>query len=224
MERYLNTELKREFPAIGEDIKVMSARTGEKISITVAVAVVDKYIADKEEYISTTQTIRERLSDYAQKHTSREVKVELNTADDPDGGIFYLTVTGLSMENGDDGSVGRGNRVNGLITPYRPMSMEAAAGKNPVTHVGKLYNILSHRIARAIVDASGGDILEAHVWLQSQIGKPIDQPKTASIKVIPSEHSGIEKAKKLAYQIADEQLENISDLTQLIVDGKISVF
>jgi len=32
--------------------------------------------------------------------------------------------------------------MHGLITPYRPMNMEATAGKNPVTHVGKLYNIL----------------------------------------------------------------------------------
>ena len=44
---------------------------------------------------------------------------------------------------GDDGQVGRGNRANGLITPYRLMSIEAAAGKNPVTHVGKLYTVLT---------------------------------------------------------------------------------
>jgi S-adenosylmethionine synthetase len=49
----------------------------------------------------------------------------------------YLTVTGTSAEAGDDGEVGRGNRVNDLITPYRPISLEAAAGKNPVTHVGQ---------------------------------------------------------------------------------------
>jgi S-adenosylmethionine synthetase len=42
-----------------------------------------------------------------------------------------LTVTGTSAENGDDGQVGRGNRINGLITPYHPMSLEATSGKKP---------------------------------------------------------------------------------------------
>jgi S-adenosylmethionine synthetase len=32
------------------------------------------------------------------------------------------------------------------------MSLEAAAGKNPVTHVGKLYNIAAHDIAQTIVE------------------------------------------------------------------------
>lgn len=71
----------------------------------------------------------------------------MNVSDTGSAQDSYLTVTGLSAESGDDGQVGRGNRVNGLIAPYRPMSLEAAAGKNPVTHVGKLYNIIAMRIA-----------------------------------------------------------------------------
>jgi S-adenosylmethionine synthetase len=71
----------------------------------------------------------------------------VNVSDTGSAQDSYLTVTGLSAESGDDGQVGRGNRVNGLIAPYRPMSLEAAAGKNPVTHVGKLYNIIAMRIA-----------------------------------------------------------------------------
>jgi S-adenosylmethionine synthetase len=38
---------------------------------------------------------------------------------------------------------GRGNRVGGLITPCRPMTLEAAAGKNAAMHVGKSYSIVS---------------------------------------------------------------------------------
>lgn len=67
----------------------------------------------------------------------------VNTADDPDSGYVYLTVTGTSAESGDDGQAGRGNRANGLITPFRPMTLEAVAGKNPITHVGTLYNVLA---------------------------------------------------------------------------------
>jgi S-adenosylmethionine synthetase len=42
-----------------------------------------------------------------------------------------------------DAQFGRGNRINGLITPCRPMRLEAAAGKIPVTHVGKIYNVMA---------------------------------------------------------------------------------
>ena len=101
----------------------------------------------------------------------------------PENGNYYLTVTGLSAENGDDGSVGRGNRVNGLITPYRPMSMEASAGKNPITHVGKMYNILANWIAADIVKEASGDVLEAQVRILSQIGRPISDPQTCSVQL-----------------------------------------
>ncbi len=35
-------------------------------------------------------------------------------------------------------AVRRGNRSSGLITPFRPMTPGAVAGKNPVTRIGKL--------------------------------------------------------------------------------------
>jgi len=128
------------------------------------------------------------------------------------------------MENGDDGSVGRGNRVNGLITPYRPMSMEASAGKNPVTHVGKLYNILAFKIAEDIAKEAGGDLREVHVRIVSQIGKPIDQPQVASIQVIPANGVDVKKYKGEFESIADEWLANISKVTMMIVNGEIDVF
>jgi S-adenosylmethionine synthetase len=67
--------------------------------------------------------------------------------DIPDRDELYLTYTGSSIESGDEGVVGRGNRVTGLITPLRPMNIEGASGKNPVYHVGKLYNLAAQRIA-----------------------------------------------------------------------------
>jgi len=57
------------------------------------------------------------------------VEIVINNADTSE--TAYLTVTGTSAEAGDDGQVGRGNRANGLITPCRPMSLEAVAGKIP---------------------------------------------------------------------------------------------
>lgn len=61
---------------------------------------------------------------FVRKRTSLKVTVVINAADNYEKDIVYLTVTGTSAECGDDGQVGRGNRANGLITPYRPMTLE----------------------------------------------------------------------------------------------------
>jgi len=150
--------------------------------------------------------------------------VFVNTADDYKKGIYYLTVSGLSMENGDDGSVGRGNRANGLITPMRPMSMEASAGKNPVTHVGKLYNILANQVADEIVKIGKGDVLEVNTRILSQIGRPIDEPQAASANVIYAEGVNPGKYEKEIAAIYNEKLANITSLTEEIVNGRVTVF
>ncbi len=223
-ERFINGDLKRDLKEVGQDVKVMACRNGDRVRLTLAAAMVDKFIPDADHYASVKEELAERVLDLAVKYTDRTVVVDVNTGDDPDEGIYYLTVTGLSMENGDDGSVGRGNRVNGLITPYRPMSMEAAAGKNPVTHVGKLYNILAHKIAHDIADNAGGDVEEAHVRIVSQIGSPIDEPQTASIQLALAEGVRLEKAAREAKSVADGWLADIGSLTTEIVEGKVTVF
>lgn len=219
--KMINGKLKKKIKGIGEDIKVMAGREKNKINLTIADAMVGSEIPDIDHYISVKEELKDNVHDNALKYTDREVNVYVNTGDDIKKNIYYLTVTGLSMENGDDGSVGRGNRANGLITPNRPMSMEASAGKNPVTHVGKIYNILAFRIANEIVKLSS-DIEEAHVRLLSQIGKPIDKPVLASVQLIMN--GNINKVEKDVYSVVDEKLENIADVTKDIVNGKVSVF
>ena len=223
-ERLINGPLKKEIPEVGEDVKVMATRVDDDIDLTVAAAMVDRLVPDKSHYISVVEELKERLLEAALKQTERNVNVDINTGDNYDDGIFYLTVTGLSFENGDDGSVGRGNRANGLITPFRPMSMEATAGKNPVTHVGKLYNILTLKIANDIVKAGGGDILEAYVRIVSQIGKPIDDPQVASIQLVMADGAPLSGVQSEAEAVADEWLANISKITDLVVNGEVSVF
>src|SRR5207249_7778113 len=209
---------------VGQDIKVMGVRHKDDIRLTVAAAFVDKYVPDKDHYRSVKEELRERLLDSAVKYTDRSVTVDINTGDNLDSEIYYLTVTGLSWENGDDGSVGRGNRVSGLITPYRPMSMEAAAGKNPVTHVGKLYNLLSFDIADRLVKEQAGKVREVWVRIVSQIGKPIDQPQAATAQIIPEKGSNLKALEKDAAALIDEELENIYKLTDRIVAGKFRTF
>ncbi len=223
-EELINGPLKKDLKEVGHDIKVMAVRDRDEIRITIAAAMVDRYIPDKDHYRSAIEELRERVLDNTVKHTNREVAVDVNTADNLASDIYYLTVTGLSGENGDDGSVGRGNRNTGLITPYRPMSLEAAAGKNPVTHVGKLYNILAYEAAHRIAKELEGSVREVWIRIVSQIGKPIDQPQAATAQVIPAEGAKLSKVKPEVESILDEELEHIDRLTEKIVAGKCRTF
>lgn len=223
-EKFINGPLKKELPEVGQDVKVMSWRNRDELNLTVAAAMVDKLIPDLDHYDSVKEQLSERVLDHVSKLTTRQVRVFVNNADNYDEDVYYLTVTGLSMENGDDGSVGRGNRVNGLITPYRPMSMEAAAGKNPVTHVGKLYNVLANMIANDIADEGGGDILEAHIRIVSQIGAPIDMPQAACAQLILAGNVKLNKVESNVRGLIDNHLASISSLTNKLVNGEISVF
>jgi len=227
-ERLLNSDaFKDKCKASGEDIKVMSQRVGKKIDITVSGAMVSVHINDKDEYINYTNQMRDAILDLASKIIpEKEVSCAINVADKIDKGIFYLTITGTSAEAGDDGEVGRGNRSNGLITPCRTMSLEAVCGKNPINHVGKIYNILATNMARAIIDRGQGDIIEAHVKLLSQIGRPITDPWINSISLIPAENVSFEHVKKIAEEVSMEKLSknNIIDLRERLIAGKEQVF
>ena len=223
-EKYINGDLKKTMPAVGYDVKVMGFREKNIINLTIAAAFVDKYVKDHAEYTNIKQELKSKALDNAVKLTDKNVQVFVNTGDSDEDKVEYLTVTGLSMENGDDGSVGRGNRVNGLITPYRAMSMEAAAGKNPVTHVGKLYNVLANMIADDVVKEAGGDIEEVLVRIVSQIGREISDPHVASVQAIYANGVSPSKYEGKIRSITDARLAKITDLTNMFVEGKLSVF
>jgi len=223
-EKFLTLKLKKKLPALGEDVKVMGYRQDEDIHLTVAAALVDSEIKDGHEYAAVCEEIHDKLADQAAKLTRRNVTIDVNTADDPELGRYYLTVTGCSMEAGDDGSVGRGNRANGLITPCRPMSLEASAGKNPVNHVGKIYNLLGNLIANDIVKEAGGDVREVHVRILSQIGKPVDQPQVASLQILTANGVKLAKAKPNAEAVAQKWFDEIDSIPRLLLTGKLSVF
>ncbi len=223
-EKFLTLKLKKKLTALGEDVKVMGYRQGDRIHLTVAAALVDSEIANPKEYAAVCEVIHDKLADQATKLTRREVEIDVNTADDPELGRFYLTVTGCSMEAGDDGSVGRGNRANGLITPCRPMSLEASAGKNPVNHVGKIYNLLGNLIANDIVKETGGNVKEVHVRILSQIGKPVDQPQVASLQILPADGVKLAEVRGKANAVAQSWFDQIDSLPRRLLTDKLSVF
>ena len=163
---------KIQFPFIGEDTKIMGVKEYSKRYFTIAIAMVDRYITNLSDYISKKKAVKEYIIHSLELS---EAEVHINTADNYNNESIYLTVTGTSAEHGDDGQVGRGNRINGLITPYHPMSLEATSGKNPLNHTGKIYNYFAMDLSRAIVESNFADY--ARVFIVSQIGKPIDEPQ-----------------------------------------------
>ncbi len=226
-ERMLNSkEYKAINPAVGEDIKVLGLRRGNRIDLTIACAMIDRHINDLDEYLSIKEEVRENVLDLATKLASNyDINVYINTADMPEKGVIYLTVTGTSAEHGDDGATGRGNRANGLIPPMRPISMEATAGKNPVNHVGKIYNVVAYRIANKIYDELRDYFREVYVEIVSQIGKPIDQPLIASIRIVSNNKDNIPlNVVNDAKRIANEELENIVKITNLILENKVILY
>jgi len=220
-ERLLNSpEMKEDHPEIGEDIKIMGVRIGDRIRITVACAFVSKYVSNLSDYLEKKEFVHKKVMELASRITEREVEVFVNTADDPERGSVYITVTGTSAEQGDDGQVGRGNRVNGLITPYRPMSLEAAAGKNPVSHIGKIYNVVANLIADRVV-REVEEIEEAYCYMVSQIGRPINEPQVCDIKVRTS--ADVKGLEEKVRAIAEEELSKMPETWRRFLAKEFSV-
>jgi S-adenosylmethionine synthetase len=222
-ETRLNGAYSDENPAVGQDIKVMGKREDDSIDVTVAVAIVDGYVESVDEYDDVITDLEAFVEELATEQTDRQVNVYVNTADDYDEGSVYLTTTGTSAEQGDDGSVGRGNRANGLITPNRSMSMEATSGKNPVNHIGKIYNLLSTEIAKTVVDEVAG-IKEVRIRLLSQIGQPIDHPHVADASLATEEGVTVADIEDEVMNIIDTELENVTDITERVIAGELTTF
>ena len=222
-ERRLVTEYATDNPEVGQDVKVMGKREGDHIDVTVAVAMVDKHVPDMPAYRRAVDGVNEYVRDLAGEYTGRDVTVHVNTADNYEEGSVYLTTTGTSAEQGDDGSVGRGNRANGLITPNRPMSMEATSGKNPVNHIGKIYNLLSTEIAQAAVEEVDG-IRQLQVRLLSQIGEPIDQPHVADAELVTEAGVDVGDVRGDVETAIDRELADVTSVTERVIEGDLSTF
>lgn len=226
VEKHINSKgFKKEFPETGEDVKVMGFRKNDELNLTISIAFVDMFVEDENDYFRKKAEVSERILPFVRENSDFEkITVNVNTLDMPGRGIggVYLTVLGTSADGADSGQVGRGNRVNGVIPLNRHVSSEAAAGKNPMSHVGKIYNILSHRTASRIYDQVPG-IEEVYVWLVSQIGQPIDQPAIAAARVITKPGTSIEDIQAEIEEVMNSELENIDKFCMELAHGKISV-
>lgn len=226
-ENYMNSPaFKALFPEAGEDIKVMGFRRGKELNLTAAVAFVDKFVDSEDAYFRRKRQMHEAVEEFisGEVKTLGNVSLSLNTLDQRGRGLggMYLSVTGTSAESGDSGQIGRGNKVNGVIALNRPMGTEAAAGKNPVSHVGKIYTVMTHQVAARIYQEVRG-VREVYVWMLSQIGSPIDQPKVAAAQLILEKRARQSAATRKVREILERELAGINTLTRQLAEGAFPV-
>lgn len=225
VERYLNSSgFKAAFPETGEDVKVMGVRADRELSLTVAMPLLCEAIASEGAYFRKKAEIVQVLRQALPSSPGLDsVNLVLNPLDREGRGLggMYLSLLGTSAEDADSGQVGRGNRINGLIPLNRPVSGEAAAGKNPVSHIGKIYNVLSHRMADQIYRSVDG-VREVYVWLVGQIGQPIDQPWVA-VQLIQASDAECERIRHESRLVIDRELGRLTDFCIELTEGKYPV-
>jgi S-adenosylmethionine synthetase len=213
--RTLEPRIHGELDAVGPDVKVLAVRRNDTVTLTIAAAVLADHAPDLAAYRDVVAAVRALAVEHARALTDLSVTVAVNTADDFDEASVYLTATGTSAEMGDDGAVGRGNRANGLITPHRQMSLEATSGKNPITHVGKLYNVLATQIAERLHTDANADF--SSVALVSRIGTPITDPQAVDVATTAPDRSEVR-------ELVDDALGDVTDLADDFVAGDIETF
>lgn len=212
-----NLKFKKEFPYSGEDIKILGYRIKNKTSLIISMGFVDKFIKSIKDYSEKKELMIKEVKRIA----GSKVNVVLNSMDDLKRGIngCYFTVTGTSAEHGDDGAVGRGNRVNGLITPCRPGSYEAASGKNPVNHVGKIYNILALKTAKRLVKEVNG-LESVNIKFLSRVGVPINKPELSACQVALKKSVTLNEVKNQINDIISSEVLRIKNITKEVVNGR----
>ncbi len=228
LEKHLNSAaFKKRFPETGEDVKVMALRNKMNLDITVSMPMVARFIPSVAAYFESKNHVYHAMRSFLESCNPGAfgpILLHYNTLDRDDRGIsgIYLTLLGTSAEDADSGQVGRGNRVNGLISMNRPLGTEAAAGKNPVSHVGKIYNLLAYDIAKKIYQTVEG-VNEVYVVLLSQIGKPIDKPKMADAQVLLEKGQTLQRVSKRVEEIFNQAFADINKFCMELAHGKYPV-
>jgi S-adenosylmethionine synthetase len=224
VERYLNgPAFKAAFPDTGQDVKVFGLRRDAHVSLTVAMPFLAERVPSEAAYFARKEAV---LAALAERFRDAPLALgwRLNTLDRPGQGAegTYLALTGTSAEDADSGQVGRGNRANGLIAFARPAGGEAAPGKNPVAHPGKLYSVLSHRMAREIA-ARCPALREVYVHLATRIGDPVDRPWTG-VQVVLAPGAGLPDVEPAIREAVDRELARMSLLRSELLRGAHPVF
>ena len=214
-EAYLNDiSTKSQYPWLGTDIKLMGVRLESEVHLTVCIPQIARYVSSLTAYKENLATAVELILTIAQPYLAEvPIQLSLNTKDNYDDMNLYLTVTGASL-SGDIGVVGRGNRVNGLITANRPMSLEGAAGKNPRYYSGIIYNLAARYISEQLYQATK---LANRVEIVSQNGAPLLNPWQVIVTSEVEDKMAVEA-------IVQAGLAHIPALSEQFIRGEIKVY
>lgn len=226
IEEFINSsDFKKEFASSGEDVKVMGFRNQNEIDITIAMAFVDKFVSSENNYFMQKNEMINSLSEFIKKNTDMKFNIRLNALDKKGYGIngTYLTVLGTSADGADSGQVGRGNMANRVISLCRPAGSEATAGKNAVSHIGKIYNAMSFHIAEEIMKKNH-EIKEVIVWMYNIIGSPVSNPKAVIINPLMKKEKTLNNNDiSIINQVVETNLSNIDNFCNELLSNKIKI-
>lgn len=224
-ENYLNSySFKKVYPFTGEDVKVMAFRYKNDLDLTVAMPFICKFVKSEKDYFKLKRMVYENLKNFLEERWSYgKVNINFNSLDEEGKCIrgLYLTLTGTSAEDADSGEVGRGNRANGLISFMRPLGSEAVAGKNPISHIGKIYNFFAFYLAEKIYK-NFSDLKDVYVYLLSKIGSPVNKPHCVYIKVLPLKEKDNGFYERIN-EYAKKEIANLDNFCKKLISGKISI-
>jgi S-adenosylmethionine synthetase len=217
LEQELNSpEIKERYPWLGTDIKLMAVRSSQHSHVTVCLPQIARYVESTEAYRNNIEDIRSLMEAALDRLLfATRTTLSINTRDDHSQGDIYLTVTGSSIESGDEGIVGRGNRINGLITPFRPMNLEGVCGKNPKYYTGKLYNIAAARIAERLFRVTN---VSNEVLLVSEAGRPLIEPKRVIVRLSKPFDE------ELVTTIIEDEILAIPTITNALLKEKVRLY
>lgn len=146
------------FPDLGTDIKFLVYRKHNNVEIMVRLPFLGKHISSPTRYYERRLEMQSFLLSSARQLAGHELEVSLtvNSSDEHGKRSIYLLAIGSCLECGEEGVVGRGNSIQGLISIMRRRSMEAPFGKNPLYHSGKVYAHFTQHIASELGKTYGG--------------------------------------------------------------------
>jgi len=201
---------------IGSDIKIMGFRNLNDYYITMCIPQIANFVKNLNEYKINLEAARKIIEKIVNKYRVDKFELNINTRDDYKTYELYLTAIGSSIESGDEGLVGRGNRINGVISPGKPISMEGSCGKNPVYHIGKIYYLAANEIAKKIYLKFG---IKNEIFIASQSGRYLLDPWIIVVNT-PINFNKVSDLKK----IISKEIKNIQSLTPKIIRGKFKLF
>lgn len=227
IEHFLNGRLfKKDFSDTGEDIKVLAVRREKELSVTVAMPFLAPLIRTEADYFKRKAAAERVLTDFVKRRCAAGLspRVFLNVLDQRGAGEAgaYLTLLGTSAEAGDSGEVGRGNRMCGIISLRRPASAEAAPGKNPAAHVGKIYSVLAQTLAEDL-HAKVEGLRDVTVWITSQIGRPISSPHSVVVEVIPTSGKKVAAARPKIQRVVRAAFSRLPFFCEKLAQGRYPV-